>query len=86
MRRSSSSPLLGIFAVLSFSGTLYAQTAAPATDQHSAAPKADPAPAPAHDLTGEPPRQRADDEDPDEIHARVLLPRILPRIFGIDIG
>src|SRR5260370_14958604 len=39
-------------AVLSFSGILYAQTAAPPTDQRSEPAKSESAPAPVHDLTG----------------------------------
>src|ERR1700674_1406044 len=48
--------MLGMVAVLSFSSTLYAQTAAQPTDQAPAqrngAAKGETAPAPVHDLTG----------------------------------
>ena len=53
MRRGLSSSMVGMVAVLSFSGILWAQNAAAPTDKRNAPPaKSDSGPAPARDLSG----------------------------------
>src|SRR6201998_3512802 len=52
VRRGLSNSMFGMVAMLFLSNALYAQTAAPRTDQHNAPAKGESAPAPVHDLTG----------------------------------
>ena len=52
MRRGLSNSMVGVLAVLSFSGILWAQNAAAPTDKRNAPAKTESGPAPVHDLTG----------------------------------
>src|SRR5713226_3474369 len=52
MRSGLSNSMLGMVGVLSVSSALYAQTAAPSTDQRKGAATGESTPAPVHDLTG----------------------------------
>jgi len=52
VRSGLSNSMLGMVGVLSVSSALYAQTAAPSTDQRKGAATGESTPAPVHDLTG----------------------------------